>query len=190
MVPWGSKQVPVKGMDDKRQITLLLVFSKSGSVPPPQVIYAGLTDQCHPKYTFPEGWDIFHSPSHWSTEETMLRYVENVIVPYIDHVREEDDLPLRQRALCIFDVYKAHRGQSLLDLLDRNGIKAVFVPGACTDRVQPLDPIPNNLFKSYLKTEFLSFYGDEIQKQLAAGTDLSDIKIDLRTSVVKPLHAQ
>lgn len=182
--------MPLKGIDDKRQITLLLAISKSGSVLPPQVIYAGVTDQCHAKFEFPEGWDIFHSASHWSTEETMERYVEKVIVPYVDHVREENDLPLRQRALCIFDVYKAHRGQGLLDILDKHGIKVVFVPGACTDRLQPLDLIPNNIFKSYLKAEFQSFYAGEIQKQLSAGVDLTDIKIDLRSSVIKPLHAQ
>lgn len=105
----------------------------------------------------------FYSPFHWLAEE-------NVIVLYIDHVREENDVPLRQRAVCIFDVYEAHRGQKLLDVLDINGF-------------------PNNLFKSYLKAEFQSFYADEIHKQLAAGKTLSHIK-NIRSSVIKPLHAQ
>lgn len=186
----GAKQVPLKGMDDKRQVTLLLAITKSGAVLPPQVIYAGLTDNCHPKFSFPDSWDIYHTPSHWSTEESMIRYIEKVIVPYVKHIRDEEDLPLRQRALCIFDVFAAHRGKKLLELLDRKGIKVVFVPAACTDRLQPLDLIPNNVFKSYLKSEFQTYYAGEVQKQLTDGVALDEINIDLRTSSIKPLHAQ
>ena len=36
--------------------------------------------------------------------------VEKIILPYVDKLRYGYDLPLRQAALCIVDVYKAHRG--------------------------------------------------------------------------------
>jgi hypothetical protein len=47
----GSKQVKMVGLNDKRQITALLACTKSGKLLPPQLIYAGKTDACHPKVT-------------------------------------------------------------------------------------------------------------------------------------------
>ena len=60
----GSKQVDIAGIDDKRQITALLTISKSGVLLPPQVLYAGKTEQCHPKFQFPKTWDVYHSENH------------------------------------------------------------------------------------------------------------------------------
>ena len=54
----GSRQVPVVGKEDKREITVLLAVSATGVLLPPQVIYQGKTIGCHAKITFPTGWDI------------------------------------------------------------------------------------------------------------------------------------
>ena len=57
----------------------------SGEYLPAQVIYKGKTDHCHLKGDIPSGWDIWHSVNHWSNEETMLRYVEKIIVPFLNN---------------------------------------------------------------------------------------------------------
>jgi len=57
----GAKQIKMVGLGDKIQITTLLSVSKSGHLLPPQLIYAGKTDACHPKVTFPEDWNITHT---------------------------------------------------------------------------------------------------------------------------------
>ena len=49
----GVKTVPIKGIDDKRQITATFAISMSGEFLPIQVIYEGKTKICLPKYTFP-----------------------------------------------------------------------------------------------------------------------------------------
>ena len=72
----GSKQVPVVGKEDKREITVLLAISASGVLLPSQVIYQGKTPGCHAKTTFPSSWNITHSDSHWSTESTMLEFLD------------------------------------------------------------------------------------------------------------------
>ena len=60
-----------------------------------------------------------------------------------------------------------------------------------TDRLQPFDLIPNNIFKQYLSAEFHLYYSKEMQKQLTAGpTESTDINIDICSSVIKCLHAQ
>lgn len=60
----GAKQVKLVGRGDKRQITALLASTLSGVLLPLQLIYAGKTEQCHPKVQFPDLWDITHSESH------------------------------------------------------------------------------------------------------------------------------
>lgn len=117
----GSKQVPIKGYDDKRQITayyqlrnqvsfyrlkfctkinatLVMISRQKGTFTTVKVIGV------HPKLCF-----VIHSESHWSTSKTMIRYVEKGIVPYVNQVKDECDLPLKQKAICIFDVLKRIR---------------------------------------------------------------------------------
>ena len=69
--------------------------------PPPQVLYTGKTPQCHSKISFPEGWDIWDSLNHWSNKETMLRYVDNVLTPYLTSSRAKLGLSPAQIALVI-----------------------------------------------------------------------------------------
>jgi hypothetical protein len=69
-------QVPITQLDDKRQMTVLMACTKSGSLLPPQLIYQGKTDACHPNYDFPEEWDIYHTESHWSNSQSMERQIK------------------------------------------------------------------------------------------------------------------
>ena len=124
----GSKQIPVTGLDDKRQITGLLACSLSGELLPPQMIYQGTTDRCHPHFSFPPGWDIFHSSTHWSTHTTMVRYVEKILQPYCAQKKKELALSVEQKCLVVMDVYKAHRTPDVLQVLEANGFLLSFVP--------------------------------------------------------------
>lgn len=55
----GEKQVPIYGLDDKRQITALLAISAAGDCLPPQLLYKGKTDQCHASVNFPSDGMFF-----------------------------------------------------------------------------------------------------------------------------------
>ena len=137
----GSKQVSIAGVDDKRQITLLLGITKSGTLLPPKQIYVGKAERCLPqKVEFPDDWDVTFTETHWSNELSMLRYIDNVILPYVNEVREE--LPfdrINPKAIAIFDIFAAHRTDSLLEKLKSHDIQPLFVPAAYTDKLQPLD---------------------------------------------------
>ena len=134
----GSKQVTIAGSNDKRQITLLLTVTKAGTLLPPQLIYSGKTSKCLPATRFPSDWDPTLTSNHWSNEESMLRYIDNIILPYISRRREELQLP-DQKALVVMDYYAAHRTDSLKQKLIDNNIEYHYVPAACTDQLQPLD---------------------------------------------------
>ena len=85
-------QVPVVGKEDKREITVLLAVAAASVLLPPQVIYQGKTVGCHAKIYFPTGWHITHSENHWSTETTMLEYLDNIIIPFVATTRRELEL--------------------------------------------------------------------------------------------------
>lgn len=179
----------ITGLEDKRQITALLSCTMSGKLLPPQILYQGKTDQCHPPTTFPTDWDIFHSENHWSNEDTMKRFVDKILTPYINDTRDNLDLPLRQPALLIFDVFAAHRVTSFLSKLEQCNYKVVFIPGGCTGELQPLDLSGNAQLKEEVKREFSQWYANCVQKQLAKGVDINKVDIDLKLSVIKPIHA-
>ena len=43
-----------------------------GAIFPPQLLYGGKTDKCHPDIEFISDWDIFHTENHWSNTATIL----------------------------------------------------------------------------------------------------------------------
>lgn len=186
MAETGSKQVEIRGFDDKREITVLLTITLSGKLLPFQLIYPGKTDRCHPKQTFPVDWDVYHSVNHWSNEDTMLHYIENVLVPYVTQTRKSLGLPESQRALAIFDVFAAHRVERVLQALEDANIAVQFVPAGCTGELQPLDKSINEPFKRELKMCFTEWYADKVKVAL---DQKSDSDVDLRSSVMKEVHS-
>ncbi len=102
MAPNGSKRIELKGLGDKRQITGVFCGTILGEFLPIQLIYGGKTNRCHPSYDFPSDWVISHSDNHWSNENTMLTYIEWIIVPYIKNIRESMGVDDSQAALAKF----------------------------------------------------------------------------------------
>jgi len=84
----GSKRVEVIGKDDKRQLTAVLACTLDGDFLPAQIIYQGTTPCCLPKFEFPRNWHITYSANHWSNEETMIEYLDNVLSPYVAEKRK------------------------------------------------------------------------------------------------------
>lgn len=178
-------QVPVVALDDKREITALLTISLSGNLLPPQLIYAGKTERCHPHYEFPEDWAISHSPSHWSTEGTMIEYCDSILAPYLESARKDSGRP-NQRGLLILDVFAAHRTDAVKAQFNKLNLDFVYVPAGCTGDLQPLDLAVNDEYKKLLKARFINYYAAEVQ----ADDDGSMNEVfKLSASVLKPLHA-
>ena len=97
----GAERVEIVGVNDKRQITAVFCGTLLGDFLPIQLIYQGKTQRCHPRYEFPLEWQVTHLPKHWSTEQTMLKYIEHIIVLYVKTTRDllNDNKP----ALVIID---------------------------------------------------------------------------------------
>ena len=98
----GSKSVPIKGLSDKRNITLTITITLSGNILPFQIIYAGKTKACHPRdITFPPEFCATQNPSHWSNEDETIMLIRQVINPYIIIKRAELKLPATQKGLVV-----------------------------------------------------------------------------------------
>ena len=187
----GSKRVEIKGLDDKRQITGVFCGTLVGEFLPIQLIYDGKTYRCHPPYPFPVDWDITHNPNHWSNEKTMLEYIDNIIVPFVDRVKKHLKLGKEQATLAIFDHFRGQLTAQVTDLLEKHNIQAVLVPACCTDRLQPLDISVNKAAKSFLRSEFQQWYSNEITQQLNSMTCEDEIEpVDLSSAKMKCIGAQ
>lgn len=184
----GSKRVGLSGVDDKRQITLVLCGTASGDFLPPQVIYKGTTKRCHPKTDLPMDWNITHSKKHWSTEETTLEYIQEIIIPYVKNMR--DVIGEDRSALLIMDNFT---GQSTIEvhrLLESNNIFTCYIPPNCTDRLQPMDLSVNKAVKNHMREKFESWYADQVASAIT-GSDDSDIEpIKYPLPVMRELGAQ
>ena len=55
-----------------------------GKLLPTQVIYAGKTPACLPKADYPSDWFLTYTENHWSNEQTMLGYLHNIFIPYVN----------------------------------------------------------------------------------------------------------
>jgi hypothetical protein len=187
----GAPDIEIICKEDKRQITCVLACSLTGELLPPQLVYGGKTNRCHPDFSFPDGWDIAHSPNHWSNAETMIQDVDNIIAPYCNSIRGNDGIASDQWALCILDVFKAHQKDTVLQLFEQHRVKVVFVPPNCTGVLQPLVISGNGTFKDALKSEFITWYANHIRASIAANDDDEEtlVSVNTRLSTLKPLHA-
>ncbi len=85
----GSKHIQVLGVEDKRQVTLVLSFVANGNLFPRQVVFTSTTHRCLPPSNEGKikciniGWDFTLSENHWSTLETMKDFVCKVLLAYL-----------------------------------------------------------------------------------------------------------
>ena len=187
----GEANIPLIGKGKKKQITGTFTVTKSGDFLPMQIIYQGKTIRRHSQgVVFPEGFNITHTPNHWSNEEKSIELLEEIVFPYLSRKRAELNLPDDQKALLIFDVFKGQKTQRILELMVENHSVYVFVPNNLTNEFQPLDLTVNGPSKSFLSGKFQDWYAQQITTQMQAGTDVYSINVKTNLSIIKPIHAQ
>ena len=185
MATKGSKSVPVKGLTDKRNITLNFVVSLSGEFLPLQIIYGGKTTASLPRgITFPPEFCVTQNPKHWSNEQETIKLLEQVVNPYCIKKRVELKLPETQPALMIWDVFKGQMTEKV-----KQKLKSA-VPANMTHFFQPLDLTVNGSAKKFMQNQFSEYYCGEVKQQLDSGKPLAEIEVDFRLTILKPLHAQ
>ena len=156
----GSTGVEIAGAGDKRQLPVTLAGTLSGKLLPFQILYKDKTERCHPLTQFLEVFDIWHTPYHWANGEISIRFVKNIIFPYISITRNGVGLGEEHMAVVIFDTFKGHTGSKMESLLLENNIISIIVPSNCTDVLQPLELSVNKPLKDHLRSKFQSWYSE------------------------------
>ena len=189
----GERRVEMAGINDKRLITAVFCGSATGDFLPIQLIYKGKTARCHPRYKFPVDWNITHSPNHWSNENTMVQYVDSIILPYVNSVRQM--IGADKTDLVIMDNFKGQTTDEITNYLEENNILVSYLPPITTDRLQPMDISVNKPAKEYLKKKFEDWYAEMVIQQLD-GKDMDDLEstevqpINLEMPVLKEVGAR
>ena len=102
MATRNSSAVPMKGLTDKRNITLTFVISLPGSFLPMQIIYQGKTDASQPRgFKFLNGFAISQNQYHYLSEQETLSLIDEIINPYVETTRKELKPKLIQKVLLI-----------------------------------------------------------------------------------------
>ena len=110
MARTNSQSVPIKGLADKRSITLTFMISMSGEFLPLQIIYQGKTKASLPRnFSFPKGFCLSQNPKHYSYEIETIALVDSVINLYVVKKRKELGLPPPQKAVLIWDVFRGQK---------------------------------------------------------------------------------
>ena len=138
---------------------------------------------------FPEEWDVWHSANHWSTEETMIRYLEKVIVPFVSCKREVLKLDKDRPGLVIFDSFKGQTTPAFYSLLQSHNIIAIQNACKLHGQITPLDVSLNKPVKDEMKKRFQTWYSEQVQKQLEEGVPINQVKVEMPASVMKNLSA-
>ena len=107
MAETGSKDVSRKDGNDKCDITVTLSETVTGKISSFQLIYTRKTACSLPSVEFPNGFCLSYNPKHWSNEYETINLLESVTDPYFCQVREELGLQNDQKALILWDAFKA-----------------------------------------------------------------------------------
>ena len=122
----GSTAVPIKGVTDKRAITLNFVVTLANDFLPMQVIYGGKTKASQPRdFKFPSGFCVTQNPKHWSNEIEILKLIDEIISPYVTKKREDLKLAKDQKALLIWDVFRGQMTDKVKEQLTELNIEGV-----------------------------------------------------------------
>ena len=130
------------------------------------------------------------SPNHWYNLEKCEDLFKVIIFPYLSAEKKGLGYPEEQQSLIIMDTFKrqVNEEMKLLDL--KNNCELVIVPHNLTNKFQPLDISINQSAKKFISNKFNAWYVDRVSKQLSNGVIPGDVKVSLKLSDLKPLHAR
>ena len=74
-------------------------------------------------------------------------------------------------------------------MLKKNDIIAIHVPKNHTNLFQPLDISVNKSAKCFIVDKYQDWHAEKVLQQLNRGVAAHDVKVDVRFSNMKPLHA-
>ena len=112
----GAKNIPRKGVDDKRQITATFAVSCIEEFFPIQLISAEKVEQSLPKYSFPLSFSVTFTENHWSKTEKFVEFFKQINFSYLEDTKRIKSYPLEQHVLIIMDAFKGQDNHTKADI--------------------------------------------------------------------------
>ena len=109
-------------------ITGTFAVTLSGKFLPIQLIYGGKINQSIPRYNFPENFCLSANPKNFSNTEESLKYLDEVIMPYVVKERSESKLLNDQKALMVMDIFTGQMTPQKIQHYPQSDILIVNVP--------------------------------------------------------------
>ena len=81
-----------------------------------------------PTYEFSMDWQIVLTHNHWSNKETMLMYIAEIIVPFVNHKCKDLELNNDHPVLAIFNHLKGQLMDRVRQALKDHNIHSVLIP--------------------------------------------------------------
>ncbi|XP_064292277.1 uncharacterized protein LOC135309805 [Plodia interpunctella] len=132
--PKGYKNLfIIKKNNEKENITVLLVFSASGKLCPPLVIFPYVRPPKALVNNMPESWVLGRSESGWMKSDVFFEYVTN---DYNDWLIKNN---VKKPILLFIDGHKSHMTYALSEFCEANDIILYALPPNSTHMLQPAD---------------------------------------------------
>ena len=159
----GTKNLPIKKVDDKRQITATFAVSLTGRFLPIQLIYKGKTKHYLPKFKFSSTFSLSYTENHLSNTENSVEFFEQIIFPYLKMVKRENGYPEDQYLLIIMDTFKGQDNDRLTELCSENYCEVVIVPHNLPNKFLHLDISVNKAAKVFIQNIYNEWFLNEVK---------------------------
>lgn len=135
LVKRGSRNVyQIVGGNEKDTITVLFMFSASGTMPPPMVLFEGKnTLRKSVLEKIPSGWSVGVTENGWMTAESFFEYVTNVFYKWLKENNVEFPIIL------YIDGHVSHITLPLCNFCRDHQIELTALYPNATHLIQPLD---------------------------------------------------
>jgi hypothetical protein len=190
----NSLDVSVANGDDKRGYTAVLASAASGKMLPLQVIYGGaegslraLPNVLCRATVAAKGFVFAQTPTHWSSQGSMRKYIIGMIDPYVRSVIKASNgqLPVDQKAVLLIDCWSVHKSEEFLSWMKEEypHLIILFVPRGTTNKFQPTNTSLNRPFKAVVKVAHHLWYAQDVGQQLQ-GHAVGEIKVGTAVGVM------
>ena len=159
--------------NDTRRVTVAAMITASGDQLTPYVIFNGspsgrIAREQVPTYDHTAIYDL--QKNAWMDERVMLRWVDEVIEPYVA-TAPEDVVPV-----LLLDSYRCHIMASVVNKITKLGVEVIHIPGGCTGLVQPLDVGYNRPFKVRIRKKWQEWMMESVRVSRAiSAPDREDV---------------
>ena len=114
----------------------------------------------------PAGFSLSAKERHFSNNKESVKFLNEIIVPYIKKMRESKGLGKEQMALVIMDVFTGQMTSEVKILQGRN-ILLTNVAANMTRFYQPLNLTVNGSTKRFIAKKFNGWCSDDISEKLS-----------------------